>query len=148
MGREAGEWGCGMWGAPPTPGPLNSAPGCTGRPRGRGQGLDPEEASPHSTASLQTTESKPPHPHLQCPDGENEALRGEEVCPGLHGRACSGVRQSDWNDGVERQRLRDTDRNHPVMEAERETGTQRETDWTTWIFTLSLPLAAPSEDPK
>ena len=27
--------------------------------------------------------------------------------------------------GVERQRLRDTDRNHPVMEAEREAGTQR-----------------------
>ena len=50
--------------------------------------------------------------------------------------------------GVERQRLRDTDRNHPVMEAEREAGTQRETDRTTWVFTLSLPLAAPSEDPK
>ena len=85
-------------GASPMPGPLNSAPSCTGRPRGRGQGLDPEEASPHSTASLQTTESKTPHPYLQCSDGETEALRGEEVCPGLHGRACSGERQSDWND--------------------------------------------------
>lgn len=130
------------------PGPLNSAPSCTGRPRGRGQGLDPEEASPHSTASLQTTESKTPHPHLQCSDGETEALRGEEVCPGLHGRAVLERDKVTGTIGVERQRLRDTDRNHPVMEAEREAGTQRETDWTTWVFTLSLPLAAPSEDPK
>ena len=87
-----------MWGGTPMPGPLNSAPSCTGRPKGRGQGLDPGEASPHSKASLQTTESKPPHPHFQCPGGETEALRGAEVCLRLHGRACSGGRQSDWND--------------------------------------------------
>lgn len=49
---------------------------------------------------------------------------------------------------VERQRLRDTDWNHPVMEAEREAGTQREAGQTTWVFTISLPLAAPSEGPK
>lgn len=49
---------------------------------------------------------------------------------------------------VERQRLRDTDWNHPVMEAEREAGTQRETDRTTWVFTISLPLAASSKGPK
>lgn len=59
--KGSGEWGCGMWGHPHA-WPLNSAQSCTGRPRGGGTGLDPEEASPHSTASLQTTESKTPHP--------------------------------------------------------------------------------------
>lgn len=60
MGREAGSGVVECGGHPPCLA-LNSAPSCTGRPR-EGPGLDPEEASPHSTASLQTTESKTPHP--------------------------------------------------------------------------------------
>lgn len=96
MGREAGELGLRNVGGGhlPMPGPLYSAPSCTGRPRGRGPGLAHGRPSKVSEI-LGDYRIQAPHHCLQCPHGETEALRGKEDCLRLHSRACPGRRQGE-----------------------------------------------------
>lgn len=122
---KRGRQGCGMWGGQTWP--LYSASSGTGS-RGRGEALPLEG----------------PLLHFPWLDGETEAPRGKEVCPGPHSSACPGGRQRDSNGaarGAKTQTPRE--RKSPETEAERDgSRARRETGPATWVLP-PIPSAPP-----
>lgn len=126
MGREAGA--SGLWNVGGgRPGPLYSASSGTGS-RGRGEALPLEG----------------PLLHFPWLDGETEAPRGKEVCPGPHSSACPGGRQRDSNGAARGAKTRTPrERKSPEMEAERDgSRARRETGPATWVLP-PIPSAPP-----